>query len=68
MAMEGNQMTRSIEILEGRIKELEAALRYIIDIHHRTMKSSSFHDPENREWTECDCLTCKKVQALLPLG
>lgn len=56
------------DVSSTRIRQLEETLRHIIDVHHRTLTPSSWHDPENREWTQCDCNTCKKVKELLPNG
>src|SRR5262245_3511152 len=56
------------EVSTTRIKELEDCLRHIIDVHHRTLVGSSWHKPDKREWTDCDCMTCKRVKELLPNG
>lgn len=44
----------------------EDALVYLVDRHHRTLTGSRKHDPENRDWTDCECKTCEKVRHVLP--
>lgn len=51
--------------LQARVDQVEGALRDLADIHHRTLSGSRKHDPEHREWDECDCLTCRAAQDAL---
>ncbi len=46
-------------------ERLRHALSDLADQHHRTLTGSKKHDRENREWTECDCGTCLRVQTAL---
>jgi hypothetical protein len=38
------------------------ALRKLAEIHHGTLAPSNLHDPENRDWTECECKSCRLAQ------
>lgn len=50
---------------EAEVTELREALTKLVDLHHRMLSNSKKHDPESREWFECDCLTCAAVQHAL---
>ena len=41
--------------------DLLAELVNLARIHHATVRQSKKHRPEEREWRDCDCLTCKRV-------
>lgn len=38
------------------------ALVKLADLHHRTVTGSKKHDPENRDWAECECESCRLAQ------
>lgn len=38
------------------------ALCKLADLHHRTLTGSKKHDPENQDWTECECKSCRLAQ------
>jgi hypothetical protein len=42
-----------------------SALARLADLHHRTVKGSRKHDPENVEWDACECASCGIAQAAL---
>jgi hypothetical protein len=48
--------------LERQLKEAVEALRKLAAIHHGTIRPSDLHDPRNRDWTECECKSCRLAQ------
>lgn len=45
-----------------RARTLSETLRYLADLHHRTLTGSKKHDPENVvSFEDCECLTCRKA-------
>jgi hypothetical protein len=51
-----------IESLERQLAGAVEALRRLAEIHHGTLTPSRLHDPENRDWTECECKSCRLAQ------
>ena len=41
--------------------DLLTELVKLTEIHHNTIRPSKKHDPENQDWRDCPCLTCKRV-------
>jgi hypothetical protein len=48
--------------LHDQLRGVVEALRKLADLHHRTLVNSKLHDPENRDWTECECKSCRLAQ------
>lgn len=46
-------------------EELLTELIRLIDLHHRTLEGSRLHNPEIKEWWECECKTCSKVKEVI---
>ena len=57
-------MARHNALLE-RVTVLERALEELADLHHRTLSGSRRHDPENRDWRDCPCLSCRGAREAL---
>lgn len=51
--------------LSALVEELEAALAWLADIHHRTMTGSKLHDPEHKSFRDCPCGTCRAARSAL---
>ena len=47
------------------IEELVEALAKLADKHHRTLTGSKLHDPETKDFWDCECLTCKKAVEII---
>jgi predicted house-cleaning NTP pyrophosphatase (Maf/HAM1 superfamily) len=45
-----------------QLREAVEALRKLAEIHHDTLTPSKLHDPHNRNWTECECRSCRLAQ------
>jgi len=59
------QVRSERRFLAARLQEAVKAIRKLADVHHRTLANSKLHDPKNRDWTECDCNTCKLAQSVI---
>lgn len=51
-----------IDALNVERKRAVEALRELAEIHHRTLAPSKRHEPHNRDWTECECKSCRLAQ------
>lgn len=55
-------LVRERDEARDEVERLRVALVYLADLHHRTRTGSRKHDPENREWRDCDCASCLYAQ------
>lgn len=58
----GCQCVRRVYIDASTVQAAVKALRRLAEIHHRTVTPSKLHDPRSRDWTECECNSCRLAQ------
>lgn len=68
MKMDKQILTPAERVVNGLAAErakFRETLIYLVDLHHRTLTGSKLHDPENLDWTDCPCKSCRRVKEVL---
>jgi hypothetical protein len=60
---DGSKRLHPVEVAPATTQGAVEALRKLAEIHHCTLTPSKLHDPHNRDWTECECKSCRLAQS-----
>lgn len=58
----GPSVEERVSAIEQLLYEAADTLDWLADAHHSTLRRSLKHKPRHQDWTECECLTCKRAK------